>query len=194
MKTNDGSSLEQLVALIEGRLSPAGFKVETRRPVFDDDGVQIAEFDIVISGRLGTSQISWLIECRDRPSKGTAPGDWIEQLAGRRARFRFDKVMAVSSTGFSPGALQAAEDAGIDLRSLDALTYDEVTAWLPLNAPLIIHRGHYSAVRVFAAAAGQHPDASQERFGLEEKVFVILSLGSERGAEGSTWTLLEPPR
>jgi hypothetical protein len=33
------------VALIEGRLSSKGFRIETRKPVFDDQGGQIAEFD-----------------------------------------------------------------------------------------------------------------------------------------------------
>jgi predicted RecB family endonuclease len=56
MKTNDGKRLEELARIIEGRLSPIEFKVESRKPVFNDKGVQVAEFDIVISGGLGTSK------------------------------------------------------------------------------------------------------------------------------------------
>jgi len=180
MNKNDGTSLEQLVALIEGQLSPAGFKVEVRKPVFDDQGVQVAEFDIAISGSVGTSELSWLIECRDRPSDGAAPGEWIEQLVGRRSRFRFDKVMAVSSTGFSPGAVDAAKSFGIDLRHMQSLTDEEVADWLPLNAPMNIHKGLFSAVRVFVVPPGDPREgASEQFFGPDDKVFIGQTSGEE---------------
>ena len=83
----DGQQLEQWVAMIESHLSPKGFTVERRTPVRNDAGVQIAEFDIVIRGPIGTTEVAWLIECRDRPSEGPAPGGWIEHLVGRRSRF-----------------------------------------------------------------------------------------------------------
>jgi hypothetical protein len=122
----------------------------------------VAEFDIVITGNVGSAPLTCLIECRDRPSEGSAPGSWIEQLIGRRSRFRFDKVMAVSSTGFSAGAIAAAADAGIQLRSLDKLTTGTVTHWLPLNAPLLIRENTLRAVRLFCsvtgkAQLGEHP-------------------------------------
>jgi hypothetical protein len=118
--------------------------------VFNERGVQVAEFDILISGAVEDRQMSWLIECRDRPSKGSAPAKWIEQLAGRRSRFGFERVMAVSSTGFSAGAVEAARELHIDLRVLGELTAEEVMGWLPFNAPLIIRKGHMSGVRFFA--------------------------------------------
>lgn len=118
---NDGSSLERLVHDFETRLLPEGFTVTSRERILDEDGNQIAEFDIVISGRIGSSEINWLIECRDRPSSGSAPGSWIEQLVTRRARFHFDKVFAVSTSGFSPGAIQVAEQFGIKLRTVRAV-------------------------------------------------------------------------
>jgi hypothetical protein len=65
--------------------------------------------------------VNWLIECRDRPSQGPAPGSWLEQLAGRKRRFKFDKVIAVSTTGFAPGAWQFAESEGISLRSVQRI-------------------------------------------------------------------------
>ena len=179
MKHTDGAWLENLVALIEGQTLPIGFKVQTRKPVFNDVGGQIAEFDIVISGQLGTSEVSWLIECRDRPSDGAAPGEWIEQLIGRRDRFHFHKVMAVSSTGFSPGAIETARDFGIDLRSMELLTYREVSRWLPLNAPMIIRKNHLNAVRIFAVAS---PRAGRGAGGWhcrsDERIFVGRTSGN----------------
>ena len=104
MPKNDGKPLEWLISLIEGHAAPSGFSVETRKPVFED-GVQIAELDIVVTGRVGTAPFKGLIECRDRPSEGAAPAAWIEQFFGCRRRFNFTSVMAVSTTGFAPGAV-----------------------------------------------------------------------------------------
>src|SRR5258708_19442496 len=115
---NSGKELELLVHEIEQSLLPSGFEVELNKKEFNKTGEQIAEFDIVISGRLGSSLVRWLIECRDRPSQGSAPGSWIEQLITRKTRFNFDKVIAVSTTGFSGVAIELAATSGISLRSV----------------------------------------------------------------------------
>lgn len=117
-----GKELEELIAGIEAQMLPQGFKVEPRQRVRDGSGDQIAELDIVISGALGSSTVNWLLECRDRPSEGAAPVSWIEQLVGRRERFGFDKVFAISTTGFSKAAVDFAKTKGIVLRTVMRLT------------------------------------------------------------------------
>ena len=117
-----GKELEELIAGIEAQMLPQGFKVEPRQRVMDDSGEQIAELDIVISGALGSSTVKWLLECRDRPSEGAAPVSWIEQLVGRRERFGFDKVFAISTTGFSKAAVDFAKTKAIVLRTVSRLT------------------------------------------------------------------------
>jgi hypothetical protein len=141
--------------------------------------VQVAEFDIAVSGRVGTSDVSVLIECRDRPTEGAAPGAWIEQLVGRRLRFRFDKVMAVSSTGFSPGAVDAARDGNVELRHMGALTPDEVANWLPGGVPLVVHNHELTAVRVLCEeGAGDDGEPTSRRFRLDDQVLVDRSTGT----------------
>lgn len=110
---SDGKNLEALVAAVEKLHLPEGFKVTTNKRVYED-GVQVAELDVIVEGRLGTTDIKWLIECRDRPSEGPAPNAWIEQLIGRKQRFNFNKITAVSTTGFAPGADKLAEQGGIN--------------------------------------------------------------------------------
>lgn len=117
-----GKQLEKLVQEIEQHLLPHGFTVEPRKQIYNRAGTQIAELDLVITGTIGSSSIFWLIECRDRPSDGPAPGAWIEQLVGRRERFNIDKVFAVSTTGFAEGARQYAEEKGIVLRTVEDIT------------------------------------------------------------------------
>ncbi|HWR77703.1 MAG TPA: restriction endonuclease [Thiobacillus sp.] len=129
----DGKQLEALVAYVEKTLLPEGFTVATNERVFNEEGIQIAEFDIEIRGKVGSTAIAWLIECRDRPTSGPAPGSWIEQLVGRRTRFGFNKVTAVSTTGFTTGATEFALAQGIELREVKALAPDEFSDWLPLR-------------------------------------------------------------
>lgn len=153
MNTNDGKWLEHLVKTIESFLTPHGFKIETRERVYNDAGVQIAEFDIVIMGELDSKPAKWLIECRDRPSEGPAPGNWIEQLVGRRQIYGFDKVMAVSTTGFSQGAKDLSEQTEIEIRVMDSLTFEAVMSWLSLRAPVVIRQGKFSNIQIYLSNA-----------------------------------------
>jgi len=130
---NDGKRLESLVAFVEKTLLPFGFEVKTNERVFNYDGIQIAEFDVEARGRVGTTNFAWLIECRDRPAGGPAPSSWIEQLVGRRERFRFNKVTAVSTTGFATGATDFAASQDIELREVRSLNVDEFSDWLGLR-------------------------------------------------------------
>ena len=113
-----GKEVEELVHDIEQHLLPAGFKVEQRQRDFNEAGEQTAELDLVISGPLGSSSVRWLIECRDRPSEGSAPIAWIEQLVSRRERLKFDRIFAVSTTGFSPAAREYAKTTNVILRTV----------------------------------------------------------------------------
>lgn len=119
---NAGASLEDLVSEIEGYLLGEGFDVSSRVQVFDDEGLQTAELDVEVVGRVGSSSVRWVFECRDRPSDGPAGVAWIEQLAGRRSRLRVDKMFAVSTTGFSAQARNLAEEQGIVLRTVAQLS------------------------------------------------------------------------
>ncbi len=122
VKEKPGREIEDIVAAIEKAMAPDGFKVDVRKPVFDENGRQIAEFDITISGKLGTIPIQLLIECRDRPSEGKQPASWIEQLVGRRDRFKLSTVVAVSATGFADTAIDYAKSAGIILRNVTRIS------------------------------------------------------------------------
>lgn len=139
--SNSGKLLEGLVERIEKLLIPHGFTISPNEKVYNDDGVQIAEFDIEIAGKIGSANFKWLIECRDRPAQGAAPGSWIEQLVGRRDRFKFDKVIAVSTTGFTEGASEYAKDSGIEIRTVNETDIDQISDWFLLNEMTLYKRG-----------------------------------------------------
>lgn len=138
--STDGKQLEALVAFVERELLPPSFDVKCNTRVLNDEGVQIAEFDIEVNGKVGTTTICWLIECRDRPSHGPAPSSWIEQLVGRRTRFGFNKVTAVSTTGFARGAVDFAKQQGIELREVTSLDPTEFKDWLRITEMQHIRR------------------------------------------------------
>ncbi|MES2440056.1 MAG: hypothetical protein V4584_13390, partial [Verrucomicrobiota bacterium] len=150
---SDGKQLESLVSYLEESLKPKGFEVEKNDKVFDDDGNQIAEFDIIVSGKFGSTEMRWLIECRDRPSAGAAPGSWIEQLVGRRSRFGFNKVTAVSTTGFAPGLIEYAKREGIELRTVSEVSPEEFSSWIQVGSfPMQTNRYNLKHARVNVAA------------------------------------------
>jgi hypothetical protein len=155
----DGKQLEALVSFVEKTLLPQGFDLKTNERVYNDDGVQIAEFDIEIRGKVGSTTIAWLIECRDRPGDGPAPGSWIEQLVGRRTRFGFNKVTAVSTTGFATGAIEFAQSQGIELREVKGLSPEEFTGWLVVRH--LQHIERVSGLRHATILVGE--EESEER-------------------------------
>ena len=75
-----------------------------------------------------TSQLSvTIIECRLRQSRQNV--QWIEELIGRRQSLQANKVIAVSSSGFTSGAIAKANSHDIITRDLRELTDDEVKHW-----------------------------------------------------------------
>jgi hypothetical protein len=88
-----------------------------------DNPDQLRQIDITID-RDGTKVHA---ECRIHQS----PQDvqWIEELIGRRVSLGADALIAVSSSGFTQGAVRKAAAFNIHLRTLSALTDDEVRLW-----------------------------------------------------------------
>lgn len=137
---SDGKQLEEIIRYVEEALLPTGFTVEPRKLVRNEDGILIAELDLDIKGKVGSTIFTWLIECRDRPAEGPAPGAWIEQLVGRRTRFGHNKVTAVSTTGFSRGAVEFAQQQGIELRAVVELSAKHFADWLGMSQMSRIER------------------------------------------------------
>ena len=130
---NTGKLLEGFVEQIEKALLPNKFSITTNDKVFTEEGIPVAEFDIVVAGKIGSTNFKWLIECRDRPSQGPVPGEWIEQLVGRRDRFNFDKIIAVSTTGFSEGAATYAKEKGIEIRAINEADLSQINDWFKVQ-------------------------------------------------------------
>jgi len=97
--------------------------------LFYEDGKEIGEIDVTLRGDFGSSKIFIGIECRDRPSEGLQGIDWITQIKGKRDLLKIDKMIAVSSTGFTEPAIKAAKDFNIDLMTISDIAQFNASEW-----------------------------------------------------------------
>lgn len=121
----EGRFLEILVRFIERNLAPKGVTIKSPER-FYSNGKQIGEIDITIRGKLGSSTIFVGVECRDRPCDGPQGIDWLELIAGKKSLLKVDKMVAVSSTGFRPEAVEAAKHFNIDLLTVSDVSDEKL--------------------------------------------------------------------
>jgi len=115
---------EELVAGIEQTLAGSGAVVKSPDDVPDVFTGQLREVDASIRLSVGPTPILITVECRER--KGNEDITWIEQLATKKANIGAAKTIAVSSTGFSAAAQEAAGRHGIELRTLEDRIGEEI--------------------------------------------------------------------
>lgn len=120
----DSKSFEQQIHRICELLERCGAQVAWDDHIPDPDNPsQPRQIDVTIR-RDGAFT---LVECRDHQSRQDV--QWIEELIGRRASLRADAIIAVSSSGFTEGALSKSRQFGVIPRDLRKLTDREVEAW-----------------------------------------------------------------
>lgn len=122
--TRISNEFEQMIARIHDLLEGEEAQVEWNEKIPDPDNPgRLRQIDVVVrrDGFLG------LIECRIHKSKQNVK--WVEELIGRRISLKADAVVAVSSNGFTSGAIKKAAKHGILLRNLSSLTDYEIKSW-----------------------------------------------------------------
>jgi len=120
----DSTAFEQQIHRIYELLEGPGAEVTWDDHVPDPDNPpRLRQIDVTVrrDGKLT------FVECRDHQSRQDVT--WIEELEGRRASLGADTIIAVSSSGFTDGALQKARRFGIIPRDLRELTDFEIKAW-----------------------------------------------------------------
>lgn len=131
-----GRKFEKIVRDLEELLGDSNLKVKSPDKLFDYASESYREVDISIKGKLGTHPILIVIECRDweKPQNVT----WIEQLKTKRDGIRANKMIAVSTSGFSPNAERLAEKYGIAIRNVNDLDAKELPGWIANNEVVYI--------------------------------------------------------
>ncbi len=123
-----GRELEELIANFERLLGPKGISVTSPDFIPDKDTGELREVDISLRSQIGSAELLVIVECRDYSHK-TQDVKWIEELAAKRESVGADRVLAVSSTGFTDPATRKAEMKNITLRRMSELDYQEISHW-----------------------------------------------------------------
>jgi hypothetical protein len=140
-----GRNFEEVVKLIEETI--AGEKIEVKSPDYipDKDTGQPREVDISLRGKIGSSNVLIIIECRDRMKNPPQDTTWIEQITCKRNSVGADKVIAVSSKGFTEPAKIKAQKNEIELRTFDEICPEEINRWF-FSSGYIIHNTQMKTV------------------------------------------------
>src|SRR5580698_6410904 len=112
--------IHRVIELIEG--SGAEVTWDDRIPDPDNPSQQ-RQIDISIK----RDGFLTLAECRQHKERQDVK--WIEELYGRKVSLNATNVIAVSSSGFTQGAILKAKRLGVALRDLKDLTPEEVANW-----------------------------------------------------------------
>ncbi|AKB49808.1 hypothetical protein MSBRW_0555 [Methanosarcina barkeri str. Wiesmoor] len=144
--TRKGRELEELVAILEKGLS--GTDVKITSPDFIEDIVieDKREVDVSLRFNMGSHDFLLVFECRDR--KNTEDVTWIEQLATKRDDICVNKLIAVSSNGFSNNARKKAHAKNIELRTLKEIDPKEIFGWFQVTEIDVINL-RWSLIRAF---------------------------------------------
>lgn len=131
-RTND---FQALIKTIYEQIVPEGGSVTESGMVPDREAGILREVDILIEHNYAGHEFRLIVECRDHSRSQTV--DWIDGLIGKAKSLDVDKVVAVSSKGFSRSARRKAEENGIE-----ALTLEEAneTDWanFPIRPGLVV--------------------------------------------------------
>jgi hypothetical protein len=133
MTENPSTTLEHQIERIHKLLENNPSDVTWNDKIPDPDNPnQLRQIDITIK-RNGESIH---VECRIH--KNPQDVTWIEELIGRRLSLHADAIIAVSSSGFTEGAVRKATKFNIHLRTLEKLTDYEITLWGTMARPMLI--------------------------------------------------------
>jgi len=122
-----GRSFELIISTLEKAVLPEGAKLLSPGFVTDTITGQPREVDILIEHKVGTFNVSVVIECRDRtPSQDVT---WIEQIHTKTAHILANKVIVVSANGFTEPAIKKAKHFGIEARSCNEVSVDVISSW-----------------------------------------------------------------
>ncbi len=119
---------ERMVASIERALAPYGAIVKSPDHIPDVISLNLREVDASIRFQVGSTPILITVECRRRSASQDVT--WIEQLVSKKENIGANATIAVSSTGFSAGALDMAKRKGIETRTLTDVTGGEAASWV----------------------------------------------------------------
>ena len=113
-RSND---FQKLIKLIESQLAGENVTITESKLLEDERNGAKREVDILIETKVNGHPVNIAIECRDHKRKPGMP--WIDSLIGRYKYLPIHKIIAVSRSGFTNTAYEAAKRSNIELLTLE---------------------------------------------------------------------------
>jgi Restriction endonuclease len=112
--------LRSIVKYLYSQITPAGGRVTESALLQESGGGAQREVDILIEHKIAGHDLKIAVECTANRRPQTV--DWIDSLIGKYSRLKVNKVVAVSSAGFSNEAERKAKAHGIDIITAEEAT------------------------------------------------------------------------
>ena len=180
----DSTAFEQQIRRIYELIAESGAEVTWNDHIGDPDNPpRMRQIDVTLR-RNGSLT---LIECRQH--KAAQDVQWIECLIGRRISLGAQSVIAVSSSGFTSGALVKARQYAIVPRDLKRLTDQEVMRW-GQRIELTLHYYQYSDLEVSLlfppeSLATINPEALKSELRWHPCIQSLFNAASQKLTEGN---------
>lgn len=130
------NTFQQLIHYIYTQLIPTGAIISESAEILERESSDLREVDILIEQEIAGIKIRIAIECRDYKRANTK--EWIDALIGKYSDLQIDKVIAVSSSGFTSEAIRKAKAHGIETHTLkEALDTNWIKEFLKLGILVI---------------------------------------------------------
>lgn len=146
-----GRELELLIEKLEHILSGSDVEIIHDGRLPDRRTGHLRQIDVLVRAKIGVQELIIIIECRNRKCKDDVT--WIEQLAGKRDAVLAHKAIAVSSSGFTNGAIEAARYENIDLRTIAEISISDVAEWFATEE-IIVVQPHYELFKTTISTCG----------------------------------------
>ena len=158
------NEFQQLVFLIHRQLHDSA--TVTQSAIVADRVTGIPqEVDILIEARLGEYPFQIAVECVDYGRRANI--EWVQQMRGKH-QHRCDKLVLVSSSGFTANALHEADKHNIVAMSIsEAATAD----WAVIAGSIQIARIDYEILRGYAVLAEQYGQSEDPSISADATVF-----------------------
>lgn len=119
--------VEIIVAMLHKLIFGPEWDIKSPERIPDKITGQLREVDVSLRLKSGYISILIIVEYRDRDIEDVT---WIEQLVTKCKNLGADKIIAVSSNGFTEPAKKSAEHYGIATHVLSNITPDDIKSWL----------------------------------------------------------------
>lgn len=163
-----GRSMELLIEMLEKANSGNDIQIISPGYLKDKLTNENREVDILLLTEVGTSTVRIAIECRDR--KARQDTTWIEQIDSKYRYLEVNKVITVSSNGFTKPALKKAGILNIETRTISEVDPESVKTWWNINSIKIVGNT-YNILETHVRLKGQKDINMQRQLLYSEKIF-----------------------